>query len=251
MSIGELNGKIALITGGTTGIGLATAQAFHGSGARVIITGNNPDTLRAAQEVLPAGVAVWKSDARSVAAASQLSDEVRKVYGHLDVLFLNAGVVRFESLEEAQEATFDDLMGVNVKGVVFTLQKLLPLLRPGASVLVNTSMVARQGVPNCAIYSATKGALAALVRALAVELASRGIRVNAISPGPIVTPALVKSGVPEEALPAFQEQVSASVPMRRFGRAEEVAQAALFLASPASSYMTGSEVAVDGGATAS
>jgi NAD(P)-dependent dehydrogenase (short-subunit alcohol dehydrogenase family) len=246
-STSTLSGKIALVTGGTTGIGLASARLFHAAGARVVVTGNNPETIDRARRELPDDVLVLRADARKIADAELVAQEIARRFGGLDVVFLNAGVARFAPLGGVDEAFYDDLMDVNVKGVVFTLQKVLPLLRPGASVLVNTSVVDQKGMANASIYSATKGAVGALVRALAVELADRGVRVNAVSPGPIATPIYDKLGMPEAALTSFAESMAAKVPLKRFGGADEVAQAALFLASPASSFMTGAELAVDGG----
>jgi NAD(P)-dependent dehydrogenase (short-subunit alcohol dehydrogenase family) len=242
-----LEGKLALITGGTTGIGLASARTFHAAGARLIVTGSNPDSIAAARAELPADVIVIRADARKLADLTALAGEVERRFGALDVLFLNAGIAKFAPLSAVDEAFYDDVMAVNVKGVVFTLQKLLPLLRPGASVLVNTSVVDAKGLPNASVYSASKGALSALVRALAVELADRQIRVNAVSPGPITTPIYSKLGLPKDAVDAFADGMTARVPLRRFGVADEVAKTALFLASPAASYVTGAELSVDGG----
>ena len=241
-----LTGKTALITGGTTGIGLATARLFLAEGARVALTGQSADNLALAKQALPQAL-VLRADARKVADAERVADEIQKAFGHLDVLFLNAGVARFAPLEAFDEAFYDDLMNTNVKGVVFALQKLAPLLRKGSSVLVNTSVVSQRGVANASVYSATKGALGALVRSLASELAPRGIRVNSVSPGPITTPIYGKLGMPADALSGFQTTMTGKVPLARFGEAEEVARAALFLASSASSFVTGTEVAVDGG----
>lgn len=245
-----LEGKIALVTGGTTGIGLATARVFRDAGARVVVTGNNPDTLQAARKALPEDVVVLRADARSIDDAARVAEEIRSRFGGLDVAFLNAGVAQFAPLEAVDERQYDTMFDVNVKGVLFTLQKVLPLFRTGASVLVNTSIVAQKGVPNASVYSATKGAVAALVRALAAELAPRGVRVNAISPGPIETPIYDKFGMPKEALAAFQADMASKVPLQRWGGAEEVARTALFLASPAASYITGTELPVDGGVLA-
>jgi NAD(P)-dependent dehydrogenase (short-subunit alcohol dehydrogenase family) len=242
-----LEGKLALVTGGTTGIGLASARAFHAAGARVIVTGSNPASIAAARAELPADVAIVRADARRLADITALAAEVERKLGALDVLFLNAGIAKFAPLAAVDEAFYDDVMAVNVKGVVFTLQKLLPLLRPGASVLINTSVVDTKGVPNASVYSASKGALSALVRSLAVELADRQIRVNAVSPGPITTPIYGKLGLPKDAVDAFADGMTARVPLRRFGVADEVAKTALFLASPAASYVTGAELSVDGG----
>lgn len=243
----SLEGKTALITGGTTGIGLATARTFLDAGARVAITGTNPETLAVARAELPPEVLILSADARRVADATRVAAEVERAFGHLDVVFLNAGVGRFAPLEQIDEAFYDDMMDVNVKGVVFTLQQVLRLLQPGASVLVNTSVVSQKGMANAAVYSATKGALAAFVRAMAVELAPRGVRVNSIAPGPITTPIYNKLGLPADALAGMQSAMAAKTPVGRFGAADEVARTALFLASAAGSYITGAEIPVDGG----
>jgi len=243
----SLAGKVALVTGGTTGIGLATAIAFRDAGARVIVTGANPENLARATDALGPTVAVVRADARSVADATRLADDIKARFGGLDVVFLNAGVARFAPLELVDERLYDDIMDINVKGVVFTLQQVLPLLRPGASVLVNASVIAGKGLANTAIYAASKGALLSLVRGLAVELAARGVRVNAISPGPITTPIYGKLGLPSDALDGLQSDMAAKVPLARFGVADEVARTALFLAGPASSYISGAEIPVDGG----
>jgi NAD(P)-dependent dehydrogenase (short-subunit alcohol dehydrogenase family) len=242
-----LEGKLALITGGTTGIGRATAELFAAAGARVAITGRNPATLERARRELPGEVVVLEADARSVADAGRLAAEVGARFGGLDVVFLNAGVAGLAPIEAVDEQFYDDHMDVNVRGVVFTLQKVLPLLRPGASVMVNTSVAGQKGAANMAIYAATKGAVAALVRSLAVELAGRGVRVNAISPAAIHTPIQEKFGLPPEVRAALEGEFTARIPLRRFGTAEEVAQLALFLASPGSSYITGAEIPIDGG----
>jgi NAD(P)-dependent dehydrogenase (short-subunit alcohol dehydrogenase family) len=243
----EFVGKTALITGGTTGIGRATAELLHRAGARVAITGQNAETLSAARRELPADVLVLKSDARSSAEAAALAGEIERSFGHLDVLFLNAGIAQLAPFEAVTEAFYEEHMNVNVKGVVFTLQKLLPLLAAGASVIVNTSVADQKGTPGLSIYSATKGAVAALVRTLAVELAGRGIRVNSVSPATILTPIQGKFGLPPDMPAATAKVYTERIPLGRFGAAEEVANTVRFLASSAASYITGSEIAVDGG----
>jgi len=247
---GEFAGKCALVTGGTTGIGRATAELLHAAGAKVAITGQNPDTLASAARELPSDVLVLRADARSVADASRLAEQVQERFGKLDVLFLNAGIAQLAPFEAVDEAFYQEHMDVNVKGVVFTLQKLLPLLASGASVIVNTSVADQRGAPGLSIYSATKGAVAALVRTLAVELAPRKVRVNSVCPATILTPIQGKFGLPPEVARAVAEQYTARIPLGRFGTAEEVARAALFLASPSSSYVTGVELVVDGGLAA-
>jgi len=245
--INGVSGKIALVTGGTTGIGRATAELLYQKGARVIITGQNPDTLAAARRELPPEIAVLQADARSVADAERLAGEVEQRFGKLDILFLNAGIAQLAPFAAVSETFYDEHMNVNVKGVVFTLQKLLPLLGSGASVVVNTSVADQRGAPMMSIYSASKGAVAALVRCLAVELAPRGIRVNSVCPATIVTPIQAKFGLPPEVAAASAKHYTARIPQNRFGSAEEVANAVLFLASPAASYITGVELPVDGG----
>jgi NAD(P)-dependent dehydrogenase (short-subunit alcohol dehydrogenase family) len=243
----EFSGKNVLITGGTTGIGRATAELLHGVGARVAITGQNAETLSAARRELPADVLVLKSDTRSLADATLLAGEIERSFGKLDVLFLNAGIAQLAPFEAVTEAFYEEHMDVNVKGVVFTLQKLLPLLAAGASVIVNTSVADQKGTPGLSIYAATKGAVAALVRTLAVELASRGIRVNSVSPATILTPIQGKFGLPPEVAAATAKAYTERIPLGRFGAADEVAKVVRFLASPAASYITGAEIAVDGG----
>ena len=229
---GEFTGKFALVTGGTTGIGRATAELLHASGARVAITGQNPDTLAAAARELPSDVLVLRSDVRSLADATQLADELRKSFGKLDVVFLNAGIARLSPFEAVDEAFYQEHMDVNVKGVVFTLQKLLPLLGVGSSVIVNTSVADQRGAPGLSIYSATKGAVAALVRTLAVELAPRGVRVSSVCPATILTPIQGKFGLPPDVAQAVAQKYTERIPLARFGTAAEVARAVLFLASP-------------------
>jgi NAD(P)-dependent dehydrogenase (short-subunit alcohol dehydrogenase family) len=244
---GEFAGKYALITGGTTGIGRATAELLHRAGARVAITGQNAETLAAAARELPNDMLVLRSDARSLADATALAENLRDRFGKLDVLFLNAGIAQLAPFDAVDEAFYQEHMDVNVKGVVFTLQKLLPLLGHGSSVIVNTSVADQRGTPGLSIYAATKGAVAALVRNLAVELAPRGIRVSSVCPATILTPIQQKFGLPPEVAQATAQKYTARIPLGRFGAAEEVARSVLFLASPAASYITGVELVVDGG----
>jgi NAD(P)-dependent dehydrogenase (short-subunit alcohol dehydrogenase family) len=238
---------IALITGGTSGIGLATARLLHEQGYAVVVTGNNPETLAAARAALPDDVIVLKVDSRSLSDAASVADELKQRFGRVDFVYLNAGVSRMLPLEAVDEAFFDEHFAVTVKGQFFTLQKVLPLLTNGGSVLFTSAVGAERGVPNYSVACATKGATAALVPSLAAELAPRGIRVNAIRPGPIDTPAFAKLGLPAEALAGFREMIPQRVPLGRMGTAEEVAEVAAFLASPASRYITGATIDVDGG----
>jgi NAD(P)-dependent dehydrogenase (short-subunit alcohol dehydrogenase family) len=243
----QFEGKTALITGGTSGIGRATAELLHRAGARVLVTGQNPETLASARRELPEAVGVLRADARSVADAERLALEVEQRFGKLDVLFLNAGIAQLLPFAAVDEDFYAQHMDINVKGVVFTLQKLLPLLAAGSSVVVNTSVADKLGAPLLSIYSATKGAVAALVRSLAVELAPRGIRLNSVSPATILTPIQQKFGLTPEVAAATAQHYTARIPLARFGAAEEVARAVMFLASPGASYITGAELCVDGG----
>lgn len=243
----KLIGKTALITGGTSGIGLATAQLFDAEGARLLITGRSPDSLARASAVLGGRATVLASDAGDLAAIDLLIAYAKEHLGKLDVLFLNAGIAKAGALEDMSEADFDALISVNLKGVFFTLQKALPLLNPGASVIVTTSISNRFGTPKASVYAASKAALHSLVQALALELIGRGIRVNAICPGPIDTPMLGRMGLTEDMLKIRKAKIQETSPCKRFGSPAEVAKVALFLASDDSTYVVGEEIVVDGG----
>jgi len=240
----------SLITGGTTGIGLATAKLLHARGFGVLVTGRNPHTLDAARAELPGDVAVIQADARSLADAERVADEAKRRFGTLGVVFLNAGIGQLIPLQDMDEATYDDHFDTNVKGAFFTLQKVLPLLGAGSSVIFNGAVSTRKGIPAWSVYSATRGALTAMSRALSVELAPRGIRVNVLTIGPTDTPAIDKLGLTDDQLEGHRKQISAVVPMGRYGTSEEVARVVDFLASPAAGFITGSDLVVDGGFTA-
>jgi NAD(P)-dependent dehydrogenase (short-subunit alcohol dehydrogenase family) len=244
---GKLENKVALITGGTTGIGLATAKRFAAEGARVIVTGRNRETLEAARKELGDRAEVIESDAGDEKQIAQLFEGLAKTHRRLDVLFLNAGIARFAPLAEASVKDFDAMWTLNVRGPWLALKHALPLLAEGATVLVNTSVANQKGLAGAAAYAATKAALRAVVRGAATELAARKIRVNAISPGPIETPIFGKLGLSKNAADDFLKDAATRIPLGRIGSADEVAGAAVFLASADASFITGSEIAVDGG----
>ncbi|MFT3856078.1 MAG: SDR family oxidoreductase [Aquabacterium sp.] len=243
----KLAGKNALITGGNSGIGLATARLFVEQGARVAITGRDPMTLEQAQLELGRDVLAFRSDASRVADIHQLMEHVATRLGPLDVLFLNAAASQPAPMEITTEDQFDAMSNVSFKGVFFAIQKALPHLRRGASIIVTTSIANQVGAPGFAVYAACKAAARSLVQTASLELADRGIRVNAISPGPIDTPGFGRWGVPQEVVAAAREDFNRRSPSKRFGSSREVAEAALFLASDASSYVVGTELVVDGG----
>jgi NAD(P)-dependent dehydrogenase (short-subunit alcohol dehydrogenase family) len=221
----------ALITGGTSGIGQATARLLPQRGYQVIVTGQNPATIAAARAALPEPVVVLRADARSLADSDRVAAEVRDRFGALDVLFLNAGITRPGPVASFDEATWDDVFAVNVKGQFFTLQKTLPLLRDGASVILTVGLGVTRGIVGGSVTAASRGALLAMMPSLALELAPRKIRVNAVSPGPIDTPIWAKNALPPETRTEIAQAVTARVPLRRFGTAEEVAELVAFLAS--------------------
>lgn len=243
----KLNGKIAVITGGSSGIGLATAQTFIKEGAKVVITGRKQETINEALAILGESATGVRGDVANLADLDALFATVKEKFGAIDVLFVNAGVAFFAPLEASSEEFYDQIMNVNVKGAYFTVQKAAPLLKDGASVVLTTSVANQTGMENASVYSATKAALRSLARTLSAELIGRGIRVNAVSPGPIETPIFSKTGMPQEALDEFGSAIIRQIPMKRMGQADEVANAVLFLSSADSSYILGSEIVVGGG----
>lgn len=243
----RLKGKTVLITGGTSGIGLASAQLFRAEGAQLIVTGRDRGRLDAAQELLGSEALVLRSEAGSLAEIASLMAAVRDRFGKLDVLFLNAGMATPAPVELVSEAQFDEAVNVNFKGVFFTIQKALPMLSSNASVIVTTSITNRSGAPNFSVYAASKAALRSLVQSLGLALIGRGIRVNAINPGPIDTGGFQRLELPPEVMQAVRGEISGRSPSGRFGTPEEVAKVALFLASDDSAYVVGEEIVVDGG----
>lgn len=243
----RLEGKTALITGGSSGIGLATAKLFRAEGARLAITGRDPEKLAAAQEELGSETLVMRSEAGNLSEIDSLMAQMKNRYGQLDVLFLNAGIAAPAPVELISEAQFDEIVDINFKGVFFSIQKALPLLGKNSSIIVTTSITNQLGSPNFSVYGASKAALRSLVQSLSLELIQRGIRVNAISPGPIATPIFDRFGLPANAVLARKSEIERKSPSKRFGTPDEIAKVALFLASDDSSYIVGEEIVVDGG----
>jgi NAD(P)-dependent dehydrogenase (short-subunit alcohol dehydrogenase family) len=243
----RLEGKVAVVTGGNSGIGLATAKRLQEEGARVAISGRSKKTLDEAVKTIGNGVVAVQSDVSELGDLDKLYTEVSQKLGKIDVLFVNAGVAKFAPLTETTESLYDEQFDINIKGAYFTIQKALPSLNDGASIILNTSVADSTGNPGTSAYSATKAAMRSLARTLAAELAGRGIRVNTVAPGPIVTPILEKTGLSKEALDEFAKGAVAKIPMKRFGQPEEVAATVAFLASQDASYITGVEINVDGG----
>ena len=247
--MGKLENKIVLVTGGTTGIGLAAVRLFAAEGAKVTATGINPKSLEAAKEELKGVAEVVDSDSGRTEDILALAQTFASRGNGLDVVFLNAGIAKLGPLAQLDEATFDETFRVNVRGPWLAIKHLSPLMNRGGAIVVNTSINGELGMPGTSVYAASKAAARSLVRTAASELAPAGIRVNAVSPGPIETPLYGKLGMPEAVVQGFAKELIARVPMHRFGRADEIARAALFLASSDSSYMTGEEIVLDGGMT--
>jgi NAD(P)-dependent dehydrogenase (short-subunit alcohol dehydrogenase family) len=243
----RLEGKVAVVTGGNSGIGLATAKRLQEEGARVAISGRSKKTLDEAVRTLGNGLVAVQADVAKLTDADKLYAEVSQKLGKIDVLFVNAGVAKFAPLAETSESLYDEQFDINIKGAYFTIQKALPFLNDGASIILNTSVADRKGNAGASAYSATKAALRSLARTAAAELVGRGIRVNAVAPGPIVTPIFGRTGLPKEAFDEFAKDILAKNPMKRFGQPEEVAGVVAFLASQDASYITGVEINVDGG----
>jgi NAD(P)-dependent dehydrogenase (short-subunit alcohol dehydrogenase family) len=245
--VNRLKGKRALITGGTSGIGLETARQFLNEGARIAITGRNPATLESARKELGSGVLIIPSDSADVAAQNSVAETLGRQFGGLDILFVNAGVAELKPIEQWDEAAFDRNFAINVKGPYFLVQALLPLFANPASIVLNASVNAHIGMPNTSVYGATKAALLSLARTLSGELIARGIRVNAVSPGPVSTPLYGKLGLSETDLRSVSASIQSQVPAGRFGNPSEIAKAIVFLASDESAFTVGSEILIDGG----
>jgi NAD(P)-dependent dehydrogenase (short-subunit alcohol dehydrogenase family) len=245
--VDRLKGKCALITGGTSGIGLETAREFLAEGARVAITGRNQTHLDAARKELGREVVTISSDSSDGTSHKAVAEALQQAFGKLDILFVNAGIAVLRPVEQWDEAGFDSSFATNVKGPFFLIQALLPIFANPAAIVLNTSVNAHIGMPNTSVYGASKAALASLTRTLSGELIGRGIRVNAVSPGPIATPLYSKLGFSDADLKTVSASIQNQVPAGRFGNVSEIAKAVVFLASDESPFIVGSELSIDGG----
>jgi NAD(P)-dependent dehydrogenase (short-subunit alcohol dehydrogenase family) len=245
--MGKLEGKIALVTGGNGGIGLATAKQFVGEGAYVFITGRREPELDAAVREIRKNVTAVQGDVSKLSDLDRLFAQIKREQGRLDILFANAGVARYAPLGSITEEFYDSIFDINVKGVLFTVQKALPLMPDGASIILNASIAGSKGLATYNVYSATKAAVRSFARTWTTDLKDRRIRVNAVSPGSIDTPAARDLLASSEVGEKRKKMIADSVPLGRFGTPDEVAKAVVFLASDDSSYITGTELFVDGG----
>jgi len=245
--LGKLEAKVALITGGNSGIGLATAKRFVNEGAYVFITGRRKEELNAAVKEIGRNVTAVQGDVSNLADLDRLFAQIKKEKGKIDIVFANAGVAKYAPLGEITEEFYDSIFDINVKGVLFTVQKALPLLRDGASIILNASIVASKGFSSNSVYSATKAAVRSFARTWTTDLKDRRIRVNAVSPGPIDTPGLNELLASSETGNQRKKMISNGMPLGRLGTPDEIAKAVVFLASDDSSYITGTELFVDGG----
>ena len=243
----RLQNKNTLITGGTSGIGLATARRFLAEGARVAITGSSTASIEQARAALGTAALILRADAGNVAAQTEVARAVGEAFGKLDAVFINAGVSEFRPIEQWDEAGVDRMLAVNLKGPLFLVQALLPILNKPASIVLNTSINARIGMPNSSVYAASKAGLISLARTLSGELIGRGVRVNAVSPGPVATPLYGKLGLAKADADAMSAALLKQIPAGRFGNPSEIADAVVFLASDESEFVVGSEFIIDGG----
>jgi NAD(P)-dependent dehydrogenase (short-subunit alcohol dehydrogenase family) len=247
MNSQRFRGKVAVVTGGNSGIGLGVAKAYAQEGAQVAITGRNEKTLKIAAKEIGDGTLTVQSDVRKVDEIESAMREIKERFGRIDALFVNAGVGKFVPLEEVTEAFFDETVDINLKGVFFTVQKAVPLMPKGSAIVLNASINAHLGMPGSTVYGATKAAVVNMAKTLSADLLQKGIRVNAISPGPVTSALLTRDGSSPEKLQETKDWIQNQVPIKRFGTPEEIAGAVLYLTSPESTFVLGAELIVDGG----
>jgi NAD(P)-dependent dehydrogenase (short-subunit alcohol dehydrogenase family) len=243
----RFEGKVAVVTGGNSGIGLAAAKRLHDEGAKVAISGRSQKTLDEAVKIIGDGTLAVNADVSKTTDLDRFYKAVADKFGKIDILFVNAGVAKFHALEQSTEDLYNEMFDINVKGAFFTVIKALPHLRDGGSIIFNSSVVDAKGLPAGSIYAATKGAVRSFTRSLAAALVPRNIRVNAVAPGPIETPIFGRTGLPQQQLDEFAADIKERNPMKRFGKPEEIAGAVAFLASTDATYITGVDLNIDGG----
>jgi NAD(P)-dependent dehydrogenase (short-subunit alcohol dehydrogenase family) len=247
MNAQRFKGKVAVVTGGNSGIGLGVAKAYAQEGAQVAITGRNKNTLEAAAKEIGEGTLVIRSDASKVAEIEAAMKKINERFGRIDALFVNAGIGQFVPFEQITEKFFDDTVDINMKGVFFTVQKAISLMSKGSAIVLNASINAHLGMPGTTLYGATKAAVVNMAKTLSADLLEKGIRVNVISPGPIISALLERDGITQEKLQKTKDWIQSKVPIKRFGTPEEIAAAVLYLTSPESAFVVGTELIIDGG----
>ena len=245
----RFEGKVAMVTGGNSGIGLAAAKAFAREGAQVAVTGRDEGTLKNAEKEIGSGALAIRADAARIADLDAAMAKVRDQFKRIDALFVNAGIGKFVPIAEVTEAMFDEIVAINLKGAFFTVQKALPLMGRGSAVVLNASINAHIGLPGTTVYGATKAAVVNMAKTMSADLAERGIRVNAVSPGPVETPIFGRAGISSEQSRQTKEWLQNQTLVKRMAEPEEIAEAVLYLSSDVSSFVVGAELIIDGGMT--
>src|SRR5262245_6840376 len=245
----RFEGKVAVVTGGNSGMGLATAKAFAREGASVVVTARDEGSLKAAEREIGSGALALRADVSRLSDIDAAMAKIRERFKKIDALFVNAGIGRFVPFDQVTESFFDEIMDVNLKGAYFTVHKALPLLSRGAGVVLNASINAHKGMPGTSVYGASKAAVVNLGKTLSADLVGRGIRVNVISPGPVETAIFTRAGMTDDQLKQTKEWIRGQVPLKRFASPDEIAETVLYLCSDASSYVVGAEIVIDGGMT--
>ncbi len=245
----RFEGKVAVVTGGNSGMGLSTAKAFAREGALVAITGRDEASLKKAEQEIGNGALAIRADVSRLGDIDSAMSRIKERFKKIDALFVNAGVGKFVPFDQVTEAFYDEIMNINLKGAFFTVHKALPLLTQGSAVVLNASINAHKGMPGTTVYGASKAAVVNMAKTMSADLVARGIRVNAVSPGPVETAILSRAGVSDEELKKIKEWIRGQVPLKRFGTGDEIAATVLHLCAPESSYVVGAELVVDGGMT--
>ena len=245
----RFEGKVAMVTGGNSGIGLAAAKAFAREGAQVAVTGRDEATLKNAEKEIGSGALAIRADAARISDLDAAMAKVREQFKRIDALFVNAGIGKFVPIAEVTEAMFDEIVTINLKGAFFTVQKALPLMARGSAVVLNASINAHIGLPGTTVYGATKAAVVNMAKTMSADLAERGIRVNAVSPGPVETPIFGRAGISSEQSRQTKEWLQNQTLVKRMAAPEEIAEAVLYLSSDVSSFVVGTELVIDGGMT--